>query len=206
MCRWFRWAVAVVGLGAVLVPLSVVAHSFDVAVVARYSGPRAAEGASLWNGMRVATREADGHPQETSDGHLGGVDAQLVRVDLAAGAAMVAGQLKRFIDSQGVVIAVIGPGAEVMREAWPAELASVVVLADPADGVHWRGAFAAPPIGSDDGERFVTSYREDYGQIPDAVALGGYAAARLIDQAVRSLDGRFDDLGAVRESFAAAGR
>ena len=195
---------AALSLGAVIVPTPSAAHSFEIAVIAHYSGPRAHEGNNLWHGMRVATREADGHALETSDGHLGGVDSHLIRIDTAAGAAKVVQQLKRFIDAQGLAIAVIGPGEAALRGAWPAALKSVVVLANPAEAAQWPGAFAPPRIGGERGNRFETSYRHFYKHAPDAAAHGGYAAARLIDAAVRPLDGRLNDTEAVRRSFAAA--
>ena len=69
----FRWIMLALLSGSVFAPGMAHAHVFDIAVIAPYSGPQAHVGPNLWHGMRVATRESDGHAFETADGHLGGV-------------------------------------------------------------------------------------------------------------------------------------
>ena len=198
-----RVAAARLLLGGLWLPTASLAHSFDIAVIAPYTGAQGQTGPNLWHGMRVATREFDGHPFETADGHLGGVDSNLIRIDSTQGAESVVAQLRPFADLQNVVIAVLAPGLAGLREAWPDDLPSVVVLSDPGEARHWPDAFAPPLPSGELGESFGASYRHTYDQPPDAIARGGYVAARLIAAAIRPFDGHFDDPPALRESFAA---
>ena len=93
-------------ISALAAPGPLQAHSFDIAVVAPYPGSQAQVGASLWQGMRIATREADGHEDEASDGHLGGVDSNLLRIDSAGGADHVSLQIH---ESDAAIMVVTQP-------------------------------------------------------------------------------------------------
>jgi len=197
-----RWIMLTLLAGTVFAPGMAHAHQFDIAVIAPYSGPQAHIGPSRWHGMRVATREFDGHALETADGHLGGVDSNLIRIDVTEDAATLPARLQRFIDAQNVVIAVLAPGLAGLRDAWPDDLPSVVVLAAPDEAGIWPGAFAPPHTSGESGEAFAAAYRHQYNEPPDAVARGGYAAARLIAAAVRPFDGHFADPTALHETFA----
>ncbi|WP_157890336.1 hypothetical protein [Marinobacterium aestuarii] len=197
LCRLF---VLVLLMGT---PVSLWAHSFDIAVIAPFSGPEATVGASLWQGMRVATREADGHPQETSDGHLGGVDSNLRRIDSQAGTAQVAQQLRALAESQGFLIAVLGPNQASMLEALPEEIPAVVLLAANA-AVQVPNHFTPPTLPAASRLAFSDAYRQFYGSAPDTVAQRGYAIARLIDIAVRPTDGHFSNKALLQQQFADA--
>nr|WP_158651788.1 hypothetical protein [Marinobacterium profundum] len=184
-------------------PTQLWAHSFDIAVIAPFSGPEAAVGSSLWQGMRVATRETDGHPQETSDGHLGGVDSNLRRIDSQAGTVQVAQQLRALGESQGFLIAVLSPDQASMLETLPEGIAAVVMLtADQDDQVP--NHFTPPTLPAASRLAFSDAYRQFYGSEPDEMAQRGYAIARLIDIAVRPTDGHFSDKALLQQQFADA--
>ncbi|HSG95807.1 MAG TPA: hypothetical protein VLA28_09815, partial [Afifellaceae bacterium] len=57
------------------------AHSFNVALLVGSSGPAAGEDEQVRDGFLLATRERDSHPDEESDGHLGGLDVYLLMVE-----------------------------------------------------------------------------------------------------------------------------
>mgnify|MGYP000503831047 CR=1 FL=1 len=57
--------------------------------------------------MRVATRERDGHDLETSDGHLGGVDSQLLKFDSVGDKNRLLKRLTKIGADQGFIIAVL---------------------------------------------------------------------------------------------------
>ncbi len=57
------------------------AHRFNVGLLVPLSGPSAFAGRQMRDGFLLATRERDGHPDEESDGHLGGLDVYLLAVD-----------------------------------------------------------------------------------------------------------------------------
>ena len=48
------------------------AHSFNVGMVIALAEPSIADAAQVRNGFLLSTRERDSHPDEESDGHLGG--------------------------------------------------------------------------------------------------------------------------------------
>ncbi len=57
------------------------AHSFRMALLLPLTGADAAVGRQAVKGFLLATRERDGHPDETSDGHLGGLDVYVLVID-----------------------------------------------------------------------------------------------------------------------------
>lgn len=154
-----------------LAPVAAAAHSFTTLIVGPDDDPAALE--AVVDGFRLATRERDGHPDETSDGHLGGLDVHITArgagegVDDNAAAAdfvLVAGDDALF---QAVAHAA-GPHAIVLR---PGQL--------PPEAV-WTGAV---PGGAD----FAGRFRDAFGRPPDRAAAEGYNAARRIDAAVRPI-------------------
>ncbi|MFT3718449.1 ABC transporter substrate-binding protein [Pseudorhodoferax sp.] len=53
-------------------------------------------------------------------------------------------------------------------------------------------------------KRFVADFQKEYGRLPTLYAAQGYDAARLIDGAVRDVQGRIEDKDAVRKALEAA--
>jgi outer membrane PBP1 activator LpoA protein len=105
-----------VAAAAILLSMSAAnAHSFNVALLVGQSGPAASEGDQIRDGFLLATRERDSHPDEESDGHLGGLDVYFFvvegRDDPLAGVRALLGQ--RTID----ILAVTGP--DVLVETVP---------------------------------------------------------------------------------------
>ncbi len=177
------------------------AHSFDVAVVTTYSGPAANAGTNLWQGMRVATRETDGHPEETSDGHLGGVDSNLLRIDIAADRGMLATRLRPITGRQGTAVIVFDNRAGDIGTALSLPAPGVILLAVPANRAV--PAHVLDPVALDAAttREFEAQYRSQYGEKPNESARLGYTAARRIARALRVLDGDLRDPPAVLDVF-----
>ena len=191
-----------------LAPGDAAAHSFRVALVAPFDGPKASEGAALAAGFLIATRERDGHPDETSDGHLGGLDVHLVRVNAGQSDADVlaaAGALLDGDDGEPVAFLAVaaGPKLTAALEALSARTRAVFIdlsagpLPDP-------GPPEAPGDGTPAAAPFAEAFRATHGGAPDAAARTGYRAARLIDRAVRAQAG-VEDRAALLAAVAAAG-
>jgi hypothetical protein len=125
--------------------------------------------------MLMAADERDGHPAEASDGHLGGVDVQILALPEAA-----AGRVEGLVGAPRTppdVAVVIGPEAEAR-----AALASY----------GWASIVLAPgtlPAGWSTAGRFAARYRSAYGTEPTEAAAEGYNAARRLDLALRPHDG-----------------
>lgn len=170
---------AAVAAFVALAPAAAAAHGFTTLIVGPEGDPAALQAAV--DGFRLATRERDGHPNETSDGHLGGLD---VTIAADPGGTVGAGA------AADVVVATGGAGRETAADAAP----DAVVLGPgrlPPEAV-WTGA---EPGGAD----FSARFRAAYGRAPDRAAAEGYNAARRIDAALRPL-GTLED----REALAAA--
>lgn len=148
------------------------AHEFTAALLVTGEN-REARLAEAVNGFLLAADERDGHPGETSDGHLGGVDVQLLPLPAEA-----AGQVVGLVGTPRTpadVLVVIGPEPD----ASPA-FAGVVLR----PGVLPDGWAA-----ENDASSFAARYQSTYGNPPTEAAALGYNVARRLDIAIRPLDG-----------------
>ncbi len=161
----------------------VLAHEFTVAIVVPVSGPDEAIGQATLNGFRTATRERDGHANETSEGHLGGVDVQMEPIDSATG---VAALITAARDLGAIVV--YAPATE-LADALKAGLPDAVVL----------GPDSVPALPEDFAQRFTA----EYGIAPTTAAAAGYGAAQRIDLAVRAV-GAANDSAALRRALSAS--
>ena len=153
------------------------AHEFTAALLVTGENPEARLAEAV-NGFLLAADERDGHPAETSDGHLGGVDVQLLPLPADA-AGRVAGLIGTPRTPPDVLV-VIGP--EPGASAAPAALPFASVVLGPG----------ALPIGwaaDNDAGSFAARYRSAYAVAPTEAAALGYNAARRLDIAIRPLDG-----------------
>ena len=171
------------------------ARSFNAVLVLPLSGG-AAEARQYRQGFIIATAERDYHPDQESDGHLGGLD---VYVQVADGEA---GDLDKRLATGGKtgkpdIVAVFGPEATLERVR--ALLGGTKPVLQPPG----RTPFANP--GQPGVARFTAAYQKTYGQPPSAAAAQGYNAARRIATAVRAQGGVGDTAG-LRRNFEAIPR
>ena len=184
-----RSGMLVAALGGLLLATPVAAHSFRLGLAAPFSGPQAAAGQQALDGLRLATRERDGHPDETADGHLGGLDSHLLPLDSA------------------------GADAEALRRQAEAMRLDIVTTAAPVQGLESAlggapVAFCPPRAGralaGPEAAKFAAAFREAFGYDPTPAAARGYLAGRAVDAAVRALGDASDKPALAR--FCAAGR
>jgi hypothetical protein len=154
------------------------AHRFEVLLIT--SDPATA--VDTYDGFRLATRENDGHSDEESDGHLGGLDVYINTP--AKGASLQSAVNEQAFD----FVAVTG---------------SLANDTDLQDTIRESGAVMVPVAGtkpetenaflsSDFAARFLSSESRT---VSEAATLS-YIAARIIDQAVRPQEG-VDDQAAL---------
>lgn len=163
-------------------------HGFSVGMLAR--GDRAeARLASAVHGFLVASAERDGHPQETSDGHIGGLDVDVVPLpeDAAAGITGLKGTRPARLD----LLVILGPGATKPEPGRFTGFTSETIVLRP-------GRLPESWAEADGAESFATRFRAAFGAAPDRAAAEGYNAARRIDLAVRPLGGVSDRAQLVR--------
>lgn len=199
---WFAFGTALV---LATITGQVQAHSFNVGFMAPLSGPNAHQGRQALDGFLLATRERDGHALEESDGHLGGLDSYVIRIDSGGGIDAVRGRLDELLRGEGLVFLTGVSLPETLATAGVMLDDSQSILVDPLDSVVYRFAASAPEsLVTMDGVPFPAVFREAYGYDPDVNAIGGYIAARFIDAAVSAVQGQFAQRDAVQRALAQA--
>lgn len=153
------------------------AHSFTVGLLVVGEDVDASLAEAV-RGFLLAADERDGHANETSDGHLGGVDVQLLPLPRDA-AGLVEGLFGTPDEPTDVVI-IIGPEPAASDAARAYASASTVLLQVVLQD-RWDSA--------DGTDGFVSRYRLAYGSAPGVMATTAYHAARRLDVAIRPLDG-----------------
>lgn len=154
------------------------AHSFDTIFVVPQSGTQAEAGKQARDGFLFAARERDGHPDETADGHLGGLDVYLRVVDSNREQSNILAELR---DLAG------RPADDTPRIVAPAALLRVVkdqIVAAELLAIDLNAA-AQPDTLTMSGRPFEAAFEAALGYAPTPAVYAGYAAARQIDKVVR---------------------
>lgn len=168
------------------------AHGFNVGFIASLSGPGAHQGQQALDGFLFATRERDGHALEESDGHLGGLDSYVIRIDTGRGLEVVRGQLEELFQGDEVVFLTGVSVPETLAAIGVTPDERQAILVDAADSAVYRSAARAPEgLLTREKVPFSTAFRGANGYEADAYAVGGYIAARFIDAAVSAVQGEF---------------
>lgn len=153
------------------------AHEFTAAILV--TGEESAERlAEAVDGFLLAADERDGHADETSDGHLGGVDVQVLPLP-----QQMAGQVKGLIGTPSAltdVVVVVGPAPEAVDGLAPIGPDTIVMTVGKLPR-GWQDLAGATS--------FASRYVAKYGKAPTEAAAQGYNAARRLDVAIRPLDG-----------------
>lgn len=167
-----------------------VAHRFNVTLLLPLSGPNAQQGNQFLNGFMLATRERDGHPEEESDGHLGGLDVYVTRLDDQTD---IDQQIALISSSSQIDIVAYFPSADTtsaLQSAFDQSHAALLTTGEnPFSDAELPGVAA-----------FSSQFLTDYNAAPTEAAAQGYNLARRIDVAVRA-QGGVSDLQNLLESF-----
>lgn len=171
------------------------AHAFKVGFLVPAPNAEADHGRDALDAFRLAARERDGHPGETADGHLGGLDVYLLPVqirpidaDPGAAAALARVEALATVERVEFVTGLLPHDLIAPLGRRLAGTATVLIVPDPLPA---RDAVTM------DGVLFYTAFSEATGRAPGPAAYTGYALARLLDRAVRALDGDFTDRAAL---------
>jgi len=164
------------------------AHSFNLGFVAPLLGPRADTGQQALDGFMLATTEQDAHLFEESDGHLGGLDSYVIRIDSSVDDKTTIDQIEKLLKNKEPLF-VVGNFSPGFASQIP-ELVnnSQAVLVNPVDSAMWQQITKTPEkLTTMSAEPFNPKFEAVYGYEPNANARKGYIAARLIAATVRSL-------------------
>jgi len=173
------------------------AHSFQVGFLAPRPDAQIGPVRQALDGFMLATTERDSHPDEHSDGHLGGLDVYVRAVDTAQDPEITRRLIGQLIRRQNVEVltGVMTPAlVELVRE----EIAGTSAVLLTVDESRFTGTAAADPV-------FSAAFRSAYGYSPSRAAHEGYCIAKAIDRAVRTLAGDFSDPEQVRALLTEAG-
>ncbi len=177
-------------LALLLLHGSALAHSFNVVLVIPASNAAAVQSLQIREGFMLATAERDGHPDQESDGHLGGLDVYVTLVDEQGD---VAADIARILAQDDVDI-VAAFGSETSLSL----IGKLLVGRNVALLLPGRSPFSEP--GLPGVAAFIAAYEMEYGRKPSSHAAQGYNAARRIDKAVRA-QGGVDDRAMLRRVF-----
>ncbi len=165
------------------------AHSFNVALLIAVSEPSGAKREQVRDGFLLATKERDSHPDETSDGHLGGLDVHLY---LADGADNSRAEIEALLKRHAIDIVVAIGRPELMESIQRlAENSHAILITpglEPIPDPGRAGHNNRPPAL----RAFLAAFEKEYGHQASACAALGYNAARRIDAAIRPLGGILD--------------
>jgi len=187
-----RNALFALGAMALLAAGEARAHGFNIGFVAPLSGPAAHQGRQSLDGFLFATRERDSHAFEEADGHLGGLDSYVIRIDTGRGLEAVRGQLGELIRDDGVFFLTGVSVSETLAAAGAVLDPDQAILIEAADSPLHRSVAKAPEsLVTKDKVSFSVAFRDATGSDADANAVTGYIAARFIDAAVSAVQGDF---------------
>ena len=160
---------------------NVYAHSFTVALIAPSSGANMEIGVHVRDGFLRATRERDSHPNEESDGHLGGLDVYLIPIDAALEPQRVLTAVEMLLQAQQIefIAAVSFSRTEELRRVVAGTKTLFIELGQNLMSNE------KPIISDSNSSVFESEFRRDFGYEPSQHAMLGYNIARLIDEAIR---------------------
>ena len=172
-----------IGLIAFVFVNTVSAHSFNLLFIAPLAKM---PGQSMLNGFLLATREQDSHENEDSDGHLGGLDSHVYKVDSMKREDALLQHVEYTIGKSDPLFAT---GLDLSASTRSMLEINGVVVVDPMAGRFWTSLIVDPDrLKLMDGENFANLFRRTYGYDPDLQAMHGYLAARIIATVVRNSD------------------
>lgn len=162
------------------------AHSFNVALLVPLSTVGSVQGRQYVEGFMLATTERDSHPDQESDGHLGGLDVYVTKIDAVGN---ITEQIGRIALSGNIDILAFYGADTVLHRAREQLDGKEVALLLPGEAPSLDSSLPAVAA-------FISSYERVYGRKPSSDAAQGYNAARRIDAAVRA-QGGVDDFSSL---------
>jgi len=170
---------AVILLALTQVTWAARAHDFKFGYIVPLSGPDQAAGQQAVNGFWLAGRERDAHADEEADGHLGGLDVYILRIEAMQSEAAILRDVQRLI---------AGPGLQYLAALDPASLSPRLRKLLTASGTEIieRPSTVPRDIQTMDGEAFAAFYARRFGHAATTPAFQGYDVARTVDRLVRA--------------------
>ena len=80
------------------------AHSFKVGFIIPLSGAEVAKGNDALDAMLLAADERDRHPGNESDGHLGGLDVYILKIDSNRDQTAILDEIGQLVETSDIQI------------------------------------------------------------------------------------------------------
>jgi len=182
----------------------VLAHSFNLGLIIPLSGSQFESGQQALDGFMLATTEEDSHPDETSDGHLGGLDSHVLRIDSEVESSLLLESLETLVASREPIFVTGLFSTDTARLVAGSLRQGNSVFFDPSESLMWKNAVSRPAaVQAMNGGSFSAKFKDSYGYAPTLEVIRGYIAARLIAATVRSLsEGALKDPHALSAALA----
>ena len=178
------------------------AHSFKLALVAPMSGASAAIGKHFREGILLATRERDGHQNEESDGHLGGLDVYILPIDGGLGRIQVLAEVKEAVRRQQVQF-ITGIGYSHTSAVHQLVAGTKTIFIEPNTNSPATGNIESVlKLTARDLKIFRDTFEKAFGYRPSPDAWEGYIIARLIDRVIRDNGEDVADVENLRKALA----
>jgi len=160
------------------------AHSFKVGFLVPLTGENVSQGRDAFDAVLLAADERDRHPDNHADGHLGGLDGYVLKIDTNRDKQEVLKDISQMVKSDDI---------QFLTGLIPSKISYLVVQQLQNTTTH----FIDTPIKditemtTMSGEGFTISFNRRYGRSPSLSARKGYRIARDLDQIVRKIAGNF---------------
>lgn len=166
----------------------VLAHSFSLGLIIPLSGLQLESGQQTLDGFLLATTEEDSHPDETSDGHLGGLDSHVFKIDSEVESSLLLESLEALVQSREPIFVTGLLSTDTAKLVAGSLRQGSSVFFDPSESLLWKNAASRPnAVQTMNGSSFSAKFKDSYGYVPTPEVIRGYIAARLIAATVRSL-------------------
>jgi len=169
--------------GLALPTHAALAHSFNAALLLPQAIASSDNSRQIHAGFMLATTERDSHPDQESDGHLGGLDVYVNVID-TKGKGLT--EINTILRQKQIDIAINFGSLDFSNN-------TQLTILTPG-----KSPFNDPS--NPDVNTFITTYETAYGALPTPYAARGYNAARRIAVAVRAQSG-VDDTVALKQVF-----
>ena len=120
------------------------AHSFNLGFVAPMSGSQADVGQQALDGFMLATTEQDAHQFEESDGHLGGLDSYVIKIDSSVNEKTTIDRIEYLLGNKKLLFVAGIFSPEIASQISNRLKNSETVLVNPVDSVMWQRVVEKP--------------------------------------------------------------
>jgi len=158
------------------------------------SGFELESGRHALDGFLLATSERDAHPDEESDGHLGGLDVYILKIDSNQPSEAVLRKIDQLVKREKIHFFTGLIPTELKQTVRDQLSGTEVILLE----IEIESSQNETTMSVDS---FSDAFSRNFGYPPMQPAHLAYRLARLIDRVVRSIDGDFTNRDRVKAAF-----